>query len=146
MDQLQQSFENGQQDFIIRMLRSSSKMLPSGQIIILSHQAQYYTLILPFSPSDDHKSKKYLDHCICRATILLGRVAAQRPRSVAQARSAAQTRRITTARGGQTAAVRPTAASRHPVLAVSAAARMSPVVKQFSPSSLSLQTQLILTF
>jgi len=31
--QLQQSFENGQQDFIIRMLRSSSKMLPSGELL-----------------------------------------------------------------------------------------------------------------
>jgi len=60
--------------------------------------------------------------------------------------SAAQTRWITTAREGLTAAVRPTAASRHPVLAVPAAARMSPVVKQFSPSSVSLHIQLILTF
>jgi len=59
--------------------------------------------------------------------------------------SAAQTRWITTAREGLTAAVRRTAASRHPVLAAPAAARMSPVVKQFSPSSVSLHTQLPLT-
>jgi len=60
--------------------------------------------------------------------------------------SAAQTRWITTAREGLTAAVRPTAASRHPVLAVPAAARMSPVVKQFSPLSVRVHIQLILTF
>jgi len=89
---------------------------------------------------------KFLQRKQHSATVLLRRVAAQRPRSVAQAMSAAQTRWTTTAREGLTAAVRPTAASRHPVLGVPAAARMSPVVKQFSPSSVSLQKYLLLTF
>ena len=75
-----------------------SKHFPAHKIAAL--KSDYYFIapflilhiILSFSPSDDHKSKIYLDHCIYRKTVLLRRVAAQSLRSVAQAMPAAQTR------------------------------------------------------